>query len=211
MSAGEPNTVESPTSALPEPWQRSRKRAGIIVAVWDVKADAESQQWAFTPLVAVGPLRFGVGHEQVCRALDTAPIMINHDPAGRSFPDAWFRDLGVRTYYAGSKLAAVAVDASTGPQVTLAGRALVGQVPSRFEDWLCDYAEPRGLLLAYTYEGRIGSPDLGLLMRVQHAGAQVLTQPVFMTGEWAQGLWDRPTWAQKSRTSGPRSHGRSQP
>nr|BFE59685.1 hypothetical protein GCM10020063_042110 [Dactylosporangium thailandense] len=52
------------------------------------------------------------------------------------------------------------------------------------------HAEPRGLLLAYTYEGRIGSPDLGLLMRVQHTGHQVLTQPVFMTGEWAQGLWD---------------------
>ncbi|WP_327003041.1 hypothetical protein OHA72_49490 [Dactylosporangium sp. NBC_01737] len=96
----------------------------------------------------------------------------------------------MRTYYAGSKLAAIAVDALTGPQVTLAGRALVGQAPSRFEDRLCDHAEPRGLLLAYTYEGRIGSPDLGLLMRVQHVGDQVLTQPVFMTGELAQSLWD---------------------
>ncbi|WP_433087610.1 hypothetical protein ACQP1P_16840 [Dactylosporangium sp. CA-052675] len=158
--------------------------------MWDVKVDAERQHWDFTPLAAVGPLRFGVSHDQVCRALDTAPIMVNDDPAARRFPDAWFRELGVRTHYDDSKLAAVAVDAITGPQVTLAGRALVGQVPLRLEDWLCDYAEPRGLLLAYTYEGRIGSPDLGLLMRVQHTGDQVLTQPVFMTGEWAQGLWD---------------------
>jgi hypothetical protein len=104
------------------------------MAMWDVKTEAERQHWDFTPLIAIGPLRLGVNHHQVCQALDTAPIMINDDPAGNSFPDAWFRELGVRTYYAGSKLAAIAVDTLTGPQVTLAGRALVSQVPSRIED-----------------------------------------------------------------------------
>jgi hypothetical protein len=116
--------------------------------MWDVKADEERQQWDFTPLAIVGPLRFGISHHQACQALDTAPIAISHDPVARTCPDAWFRELGVTTYYADSKLVAVAVDALAGPQVTLAGRPLVGQVPSRFEDWLCDYAESQGLLLA---------------------------------------------------------------
>ena len=38
------------------------RQAGIIMAVWGITAGEDRQQWDFTPLVAVGPLRFGMGH-----------------------------------------------------------------------------------------------------------------------------------------------------
>ena len=39
------------------------------MAVWDVKADADRDQWSLVPFVGVGPLRFGAGPEEVEAAL----------------------------------------------------------------------------------------------------------------------------------------------
>lgn len=100
-------------------------------------------------------------------------------------------EVGVAAYYSRSgRLAGVGVDALTGPQVTLDGTALVAQVPSALEQWICDHTQAEGLDLRYIHDGNPGSVDLGLYLRVQRAGDVVLTRPLFLVKEWALEVWD---------------------
>jgi hypothetical protein len=162
------------------------------VGIWDVKNDEERERWVFTPFASVGPLRFGMGHDEVAAALDNARAGITRgDPRSGNCVEAQFIEIGVTAYYAdSSRLAGVAIDALHGPQVTLAGTALVGRVPSQAEQWICDHAETHGMDLCYSHEGNPRSRDLGLIMRVQRAADVVLSRPLFLIREWSEAAWD---------------------
>ncbi|GGQ78873.1 hypothetical protein GCM10010195_38290 [Kitasatospora griseola] len=109
---------------------------------WAVAADADRALWDYTPLERVGPLRFGMS---VAEAVDAMPAcgftsdMVSE--LGRFGPfkqvrtrfratDAPFHRADVVAYYVGPMgLTCLAVDALTGPQVTLEGILLVGSPP----------------------------------------------------------------------------------
>jgi hypothetical protein len=160
------------------------------VDVWDVKGDDQRDQWRLVPLVSVGPLRFGASHDEVVAALDNAvasPTVGDSREGG--CVEAQFRDVGVTVYYAQTGACCIAIDALRGPQVTLDGRTLVGQVPSHVERWVLAQAARRGWQLGYNHAADPELPDLGLIVRTQRAGDVVLTRPVFLA-QAAQVSWD---------------------
>ncbi|MCX5256925.1 hypothetical protein OOK27_22835 [Streptomyces canus] len=57
---------------------------------------------------------------------------------------------GVKVFYDVGKLACIALDAVTGPQVLLAGFALAGRDPEQAHQFLLDYAAEHGSCLLYT-------------------------------------------------------------
>lgn len=164
------------------------------MGIWDVKKDSERAQWAFESHVSVGPLRFGMAHDEVSAALGSnAPArrLVQRSSGDYELVEAKFTKLGVSTYYAmGQTLACVAVDALAGPQVTLEGTALVARVPSETEDWLYKRTKAHELDLIYTHAADPGSAELGLILRAQRAGDIVLTRPLFLIREWAENSWD---------------------
>ncbi|MFD5858388.1 hypothetical protein [Streptomyces chartreusis] len=57
---------------------------------------------------------------------------------------------GVKVFYEEGRMACVALDAVTGPQVLLAGFALAGRDPEEAYPYLLDHAAEHGNWLAYT-------------------------------------------------------------
>ncbi|WP_351234287.1 hypothetical protein [Streptomyces sp. NPDC002133] len=109
-----------------------------------------------------------------------------HPPSEESFSEP-----NVTLYYTSAgHLAAVAVDALEGPQVTLDGTRLVGQTPSETEDWILRYTQERNQQLRYAHDGNPVSGDLGLFIRAQRAGDIVLTRPIFLFSGWTRDMWD---------------------
>jgi hypothetical protein len=165
---------------------------------WAVKRDVDRAQWAFSPFVSVGPLRFGMSPVEVGAALDGAKAYVSHGMrdgallgSGAGGRAQRFTEVGVTAFYTESvRLAGVSVDALKGPQVRLGEAALVGCVPSEIERWLSDHARAHGLELAYTHEANPKVVDLGLVMRVQRAGDVVLSRPLFLIREWAVDIWE---------------------
>jgi hypothetical protein len=156
------------------------------MGVWEVKRDEDRAQWAFTPFVCVGPLRFGMSPDEVGAALGNAIVAVSYGAQAQKFTE-----VGVTAFYTESMhLACVAVDALNGLKVRLGGTALVGRVPSEMEQWISDHAKAHELDLRYTHEGNPGSVDLGLMMPVQRAGDVVLSRPLFLIREWALAVWD---------------------
>lgn len=87
--------------------------------------DAERECWELRSGVGVGPLQFGMSPAGVAQALSVSPQERVGGPyAQEDFPD------GVKTFYDAGKLACVALDAVTGPQVFLSGFPLAGSDPS---------------------------------------------------------------------------------
>ncbi|MFI6744278.1 hypothetical protein ACIBI9_66455 [Nonomuraea sp. NPDC050451] len=180
------------TSEMVGSAQRNRVRGSCAMGVWNVRNDEERQRWDYVPLVSVGPLRFGMGYQEIIDALDpfvqTGGVGSGDRPVARRYPQ-----LGVTVYYDGDiRLAGVAVDTLIGPQVILDGTALVAQVPSTMEKWIHEYAKAQGYEVSYIHEGNPAAPDLGLILRVQRAGDVVLTRPLFLLrerGEWAREPW----------------------
>ncbi|MGW0486318.1 hypothetical protein [Nonomuraea sp. NPDC003214] len=159
------------------------------MGIWDVKKDEERQQWTYTPLVGVGPLRFGMSYQEIIDALDpfvqTGGVGSDDAPTARRYPE-----LGVTVYYEDDiSLAGVAIDALIGPQVLLDGTALVAQVPSVMEKWLWEYGQTHGCEIQYIHDGNPSSPDLGLILRVQRAGDILLTRPLLLLRDWALEPW----------------------
>ena len=158
---------------------------------WAVKRDVDRAQWAFSPLVSVGPLHFGMNPVEVRAALDGARAYNSYIMRDGTLEGQRFTQVGVTTFYTQSaRLAGVAVDALKGPQVRVGETALVGGVPSEIERWLSDHAQAHGLELAYTHEANPKVVDLGLVMRVQRAGDAVLSRPLFLIREWAVDIWE---------------------
>ncbi|WAL64500.1 hypothetical protein ORV05_26550 [Amycolatopsis cynarae] len=169
--------------------------------VWGVLEEKQRLSWTFTPFECVGPLKFGMTHEQAQAALDgvlrTALREGSAGAEGRA--DFWleqrshagFSGPAVTVYYDQSiGLAGIAVNALRGPQVALDGIGLVGQVPSRLEDRFADYLETHDKELRYSQCADPCSAQLGLVLRVQRAGDLVLSRPVMVAGAWADRCWD---------------------
>ncbi len=145
----------------------------------EVRSDAHRPEWEWSPLEAVGPLRFGQSVEEVATVLGE-PVS---GSGGR--PAQWLPSstLGVDTYFLHQEqtLAAVAVDACRGPQVLYDDVRLVGRLPSELTKWI---EEIEGLRIGLN--GEAGIPRLGLVMRCQQNGDYARTRPVFVAPEWAE-------------------------
>ncbi|WP_329427152.1 hypothetical protein OG339_43450 [Streptosporangium sp. NBC_01495] len=167
------------------------KPAGVVLD------DAERLQWDFTPLVSVGPLRFGMSFHEVAAALDAdIPSGLSHgkwEVRYAHFHLPTSHGLALTAYFAESgHLSCIAIDAHHGPQVTMDGLRLVGRVPSQLVDLFADYLQSQGLgdAVRASQYGDIGADEYGLVLRAQRAGDILLTRPVFVAREWADRVCD---------------------
>jgi len=142
--------------------------------------------------VAVGPLRFGMSPEEVAGAMNAVTAEIERHlkrrPANSEVStvvEGTYRTFGLHLYYRDEGLAGVAVDALRGPQISVAGTALVGRAPSVLEQWLIDRAEmlSRETELVYLSAGVPASESLGVTINVQREGDRLLTRPIFYPTE----------------------------
>ncbi|WP_250038391.1 hypothetical protein [Paractinoplanes maris] len=158
---------------------------------WHVLPDDERPQWALEPFVAVGPLRFGMSPDDVVDAM--AAVTAEVATPQRQWQAQAYPAFGVQLFHRDEELAGVVVDALCGPQVSVAGTALVGRVPSVLEQWLIDRAEtrPPGTELTYVSAGVPASESLGVTINVQRDGDRLLTRPMFYP---AEALDDLPQW-----------------
>ncbi|MEU6103704.1 hypothetical protein [Streptomyces flaveolus] len=142
-------------------------------------ADAERECWELRSGVGVGPLRFGMSPTEVAQALLVpGPLEWVGGPyAQEDFPD------GVKAFYDAGKLACVALDAVTGPQVFLSGFPLAGSEPEQGQQFLLDHAAEHGNCLLYTPDDSLSLTDLGVLLRSQQVGTARLTRPLFVKEE----------------------------
>ncbi|MCD0484858.1 hypothetical protein LO771_21305 [Streptacidiphilus sp. ASG 303] len=173
----------------------------MVTDVWGVLDEKQRLSWVFTPFERVGPLEFGMTHEQAEAAgegvLRTA---LREGSSGDGIrvdfwleqrPDARFSGPAVTVYYDRSvRLSGIAVNALRGPQVTLDGMRLVGQVPSRLEERFIDYLGMHDKELRYSQCADPCSAQLGLVLRAQRAGDLVLSRPVMVSEAWADRCWD---------------------
>ncbi|MFC9398668.1 hypothetical protein ACFTWS_36825 [Streptomyces sp. NPDC057027] len=167
-------------------------------------AESDREQWDYAPLERVGPLRFGMSVEEAASAMLTCgftsdvvaelgefgpfkQLRMRFRAAGAPFHRA-----DVMAYYVGPMgLTCIAVDALTGPQVTLEGIRLVGRPPSELSDELTAYLLSTDRSVEIMPGGDIGSQDLGIMPRAQRAGDVPLTRLVFgRPNDWANTMSD---------------------
>ncbi|MFB7945756.1 hypothetical protein ACFC6L_12630 [Kitasatospora phosalacinea] len=158
---------------------------------WTPVPEEARLQWDAAPMERVGPLRFGAGRAEAVAAMAaqgyrardggaryTEPVetRVNFRRPGAHPEDAvevmaWFVDtLG---------LTCVAVDALTGPQVTLEGIRLIGRPPSELARETAAHLLARDGIVQYTPEGEVSDRDWGMLPLPQRAGDHLLTGAVF--------------------------------
>ncbi|MGW1958553.1 hypothetical protein ACWCPI_38430 [Streptomyces sp. NPDC001920] len=149
--------------------------------------DAERECWELRSGAGVGPLQFGMSPAEVAQALLVPGPQAR---AGGPYAQEDFRD-GVKAFYDAGKLACVALDAVTGPQVSLSGFPLAGSDPEQGKQFLLDHAEEHGNCLLYTPDDSLSLTDIGLLLRSQQVGAARLTRPLFVKKEWLESEYFR--------------------
>ncbi|MFJ6087984.1 hypothetical protein ACIQI8_42120 [Streptomyces sp. NPDC092369] len=152
-----------------------------------MSAREERLRWEFLPEVGLGPLRFGMGPAEVADALQVSGP---HEQVGAPYGQEDFAD-GVKVFYDAGRLACVALDAVTGPQVLLEGFALAGRDPAQVQQFLLDYAAEHGSSLLYTPDGSLSLTDLGLLLRSQKVGDVWLSRPVLVMEQWLESEYYR--------------------
>lgn len=175
--------------------------------MWSVVDDSDRVQWRYTPFESVGPLRFGMSHEEAGAAMElqgfAGTVSSMHQRHGALVLKAVFREVtapaygrAVTVYYRESGgLACVAVDALRGPLVSMDGMQLVGRVPSELTDQLHAYQEGRGMSPTISVEGDAASDELGIMVRAQRAGDILLSRPVFARFDgWAHTVHDCIPW-----------------
>lgn len=173
----------------------------VATDVWDVLLEGQRLPWSFTPFERVGPLEFGMTHDQVQVAVQgvLGVAAWQGTSGGGGLADLWlerrpgagFSGPAVTAYYDASiGLAGVALNALRGPQVTIEGMLLVGQTPSRLEDEFSDYLVAHSMELRYSQCADPCSPQLGVVLRAQRAGDVVLSRPVVVAKAWADRCWD---------------------
>ena len=94
-------------------------------------------------------------------------------------------------FYDAGKLACVALDAVTGPQVFLSGFPLAGSDAEQGQQFLLDPAAEHGNCLLYTPDDSLSLTDIGVLLRSQQVGAVRLTRPLFVKEEWLESEYFR--------------------
>ncbi|WP_327072167.1 hypothetical protein OG196_00620 [Kitasatospora purpeofusca] len=166
-------------------------------AQWSVVEEDDRVRWRLDPLVGVGPLRFGMGYEDVVEALDgcVEPSSRSTSHYGQVLSDDFFpphssNSPALTVYYDAERLVCVVVNALRGPQVALDALSLVGRVPSELEADFAEYTMSRGYDLRYGLYGDPGSEALGIVLRAQRAGDVVLSRPIFVAPSWAERCGD---------------------
>ncbi|MFH8626014.1 hypothetical protein ACH4A8_29740 [Streptomyces vietnamensis] len=165
--------------------------------------ESDRVQWHYTPFESVGPLRFGMSHEEAGAAMElqgfTGTVSSMHQRHGDLVLQAVFREMtapayvrAVTVYYRESGgLACVVVDALCGPLVSMDGMQLVGRVPSELTDEFHDHQEGHGMSPMISVEGDAASDELGIMVRAQRAGDILLSRPVFARFDgWAYTVHD---------------------
>ncbi|MFE0820651.1 hypothetical protein [Streptomyces sp. NPDC058847] len=116
------------------------------------------------PLVAVGPLRFGMSPDEVTAALGEGnPSVTHHTDTG--VVSAQYTNWGVTAVYGEqSQLVAVKVDAMGGPRVKLRGIDLVARVPSEVRSDIDRLAHQDGVCVRVNWSGDSEVPAWGLSM-----------------------------------------------
>lgn len=164
-------------------------------------SETDRVQWTVSPLEQVGPLRFGMNPDEVedaLRGVAVRGVAISAAPGSGgsvefSSPDAKPLSLSsvLTTYYdASGSLAGVAVDARSGPQVTLEEMRLVGRVPSELEEQFIQYLEERGRVVTYNQFWDFSCDALGIVVRAQRVDDVVLSRPVFVASHWVDRCGD---------------------
>ncbi|MEU7580134.1 hypothetical protein AB0B50_21355 [Streptomyces sp. NPDC041068] len=160
--------------------------------VWDALPDNERRRWSLEPYESVGPLCFGMRPGDVTESLGGITANPQYCTRAALAPgrygtvkgECW--GLGLTFYYGlDERLRGISVDALRGPQVFADGMPLVGQVPSRVEQWMIERSESREPFteLLYVNLGEPVSRSLGVVSCVQRAGDRLLTRPVLLPGE----------------------------
>ena len=167
---------------------------------WGKSAGRERLQWALAPLEGVGPLEFGMSHNDA--ALAVGDSMVAGRTHGRPDPieraEFWLPGARplitasmISTYYdAHGALSAVAVNARNGPQVTLGGICLAHRVPSELEDDFIKFLDAFDETICYNQRGDPSSRMLGVVLRTQRVDDVVLSRPVFVSRDWADRCGD---------------------
>ncbi|MET9651679.1 hypothetical protein ABZZ44_15610 [Streptomyces sp. NPDC006460] len=159
--------------------------------------ETERGVWNVVPLESVGPLRFGMSHEEVVHATGSvmrvsSEVLSMSDSAVRAEfalidSNPLMPASTLSTYYdEGGLLSAVAVDARSGPQAVLDGMRLVGRVPSEIEMQFAGYVESRSLDLLYSEYWDMSSEAVGVVLRAQRVDDVVLSRPIFVGRSWAE-------------------------
>ncbi|UXY24944.1 hypothetical protein N8I84_41635 (plasmid) [Streptomyces cynarae] len=145
------------------------------------------EHWELLPGAGLGPLRFGMSPAEVADALRASEPQ---KQVGGPYKQEDFAD-GVKVFYDAGKLACIALDAVTGPQVLLAGFALAGRDPEQAHQLLLDYAAEHGSCLLYTPDDSLALTDLGVLLRSQEVGGVRMSRPVFVKEDWLESEYYR--------------------
>ncbi|WP_329338923.1 hypothetical protein OG866_28135 [Streptomyces sp. NBC_00663] len=172
--------------------------------MWSVTDETDRLQWGYVPFEHVGPLHYGMSHDEAASAMKAQGFSGADRPMSRSHgalarrthfrpDDAPQYVTAVTAYYRKSgELACVAVDALCGPQVSIGEVQLIGRAPSTLADQLHDYAESLGLTRTFSVEGDAVSDELGVMARAQRADDILLTRAFFVGPfqDWAYTLHD---------------------
>ncbi|MFG2604826.1 hypothetical protein ACGFT2_14945 [Streptomyces sp. NPDC048514] len=145
------------------------------------------EHWELVPGAGPGPLRFGMGPAEVADALRVSEPQKR---VGGPYRQEDFAG-GVKVFYDAGKLACIALDAVTGPQVLLAGFTLAGRDPEQAHQFLLDYAAEHGSCLLYTLDNSLALTDLGVLLRSQEVGGVRMSRPVFVKEDWLESEYYR--------------------
>ena len=168
---------------------------------WETLNEVERGLWEVFPLEGIGPLRFGMSHDEV--QLAVGGVMATSISLRRSSGPVGSATFGLRngkplrpsltlsTYFdeAGG-LACVAIDARNGPQAILDGVRLVGRVPSELEEQFSEYLEARDQGIVFSQYWDPSSELLGLVLRAQRVDDVVLSRPIFVCRSWAERCGD---------------------
>ncbi|MPY56741.1 hypothetical protein FNH08_05985 [Streptomyces spongiae] len=128
----------------------------------------------------MGPLQFGMSPAEVADAL---LVSGPRERVGGPYEQEDFPD-GVKAFYDAGRLACVALDAVTGPQVFLSGFPLAGSDPEQGHQFLLDHAAEHGNCVLYTPDESVSLTELGILLRSRRVGEAHLTRPLFVKEEW---------------------------
>lgn len=164
----------------------------------------ERDEWSYSPVVGVGPFRFGMTVDEVVEAAAVLGRTKVTELARDSpvFSPTWKVEIhrrgvapsapAVAAYVSQAVgLFCIAADAVHGPQVAYEGIPLVGRDLSELESDMISYAEKMDVHFRYTPEGYAGPDDSGVMMRGQLVGQVLRSRPLFMvTRDGAYTEWD---------------------
>jgi len=171
------------------------------VTLWEVLEEAERLQWDCVPFESVGPLRFGMRHNEAVAAVHG--ILVDHQGVwdlprvglSARLTDSRQKIFGrhaVNLYYTPieEQLYCVAVNALYGPQVTLGRVPMVGRLPSVVEPEIVEAGDAEGTVPYFSPSGDLSVEGFGVTLRFQRAGDVILSRPVFIGRQWSERFWD---------------------